>query len=67
MIKVRINAEQRELEAGLNVTELLALVGVAQAGVMVEKNGEVINRDRFDEEPVQEGDKLELIRLIGGG
>ncbi len=35
--------------------------------IVIEKNGEVVHRDRFKEEILQEGDTLEIVRFVGGG
>ncbi len=36
-------------------------------GIIVELNQEIIHRDQWKEQPVKEGDVIELIQFIGGG
>lgn len=35
--------------------------------VVVERNGEILRRNRYPEVPVEEGDVLELVHFVGGG
>ena len=35
--------------------------------VVVERNGEIVARDRLAETPVQEGDTLEIVQMMAGG
>ncbi len=35
--------------------------------VVVEKNGEIVNRDIFESEELSDGDVLEIVRFVGGG
>jgi thiamine biosynthesis protein ThiS len=67
LIEVRINGGSRALRPGLDLARLLEELGVSARTVIVEKNGEVIQRERFGQEPVEDGDAIELIQLMGGG
>ncbi|MCP4601315.1 MAG: sulfur carrier protein ThiS [Proteobacteria bacterium] len=67
MIDVSINGEKQSVSNGLNLTGLLQELGVSESVLVVEQNGEMIRKDRFDENQVSDGDVLELIRLTGGG
>ena len=67
MIEVWINGERRSVEAGLTVAQLLEALGVQTAVAVVEKNLAVVSRDAYGTEPVEPGDRIELIRLMGGG
>lgn len=66
-INVSINGEPRTASKGINLAELLDELGVREHILLVELNGEMIRRERFDEEKVNDGDILELIRVAGGG
>ena len=67
MIEVSINGEKRSLSAGLSLAKLLDELGVREQILLVELNGEMVRRERFDDEKVESGDILELIRVAGGG
>ncbi len=67
MIEVSINGETRSVSEGLKLSRLLEELGVHEHILLVEMNGDMIRREHFDENTVEEGDILELIRIIGGG
>ena len=67
MINVTINGEQKEVTGGLTVDGLLRKLGIPKDSVIVERNKTPLNRDRYTDEPVEDGDQLELIQLMGGG
>ena len=66
-MEVTINGERRKLPAGINVSELLERLNVDASRVVVERNREVLPRERYDATPVAEGDFLELVEIVGGG
>ncbi len=65
-MKVKINGESREVAAA-TVSGLLEELGLHPQGTMVERNREIVDRQRFQETRLTEGDILELVRLVGGG
>ena len=67
MIHIWVNGERRAIDGQMNVQELLQRLGVPEQVVIVERNLKIVPRDSYGEEPVEAGDKLELVRLMGGG
>jgi sulfur carrier protein len=67
MISVTINGEPRRFEAPLNCAELLARLELAGKRVALERNGAIVPRGRFAEQPVLDGDRLEIVVAVGGG
>jgi sulfur carrier protein len=67
MIEVQINGERREIRDGGSVAALLDALGVPKAVAVVERNGEVVPRSELDREIVTSGDRIEIVRLMGGG
>jgi len=66
-IRVQINGDTREIPAGRTVTDLLAHLGLHPRLVVVEYNREILDRERYSETQVREGDSLELVHFVGGG
>ena len=66
-MKVTVNGEERDLAAGTNAAMLLELLGLAASRVAVERNREVIPRERLSEVCLVEGDRVEVVRFVGGG
>jgi thiamine biosynthesis protein ThiS len=66
-MEIRVNGETRQWDRSLTVRDLLEALGVRPDGVVVERNLEIVPRERITEEMVEDGDSLEIIRLVGGG
>ena len=67
MISIIVNGEQRQFNAPLNCTELLARLELAGKRVALERNGEIVPRSRFPEQVLADGDALEIVVAVGGG
>jgi sulfur carrier protein len=66
-MKLTVNGETRDLPAGRTLSELLCELGIDRNPVAVELNRRVVPRDRHGETILQEGDRLEIVTLVGGG
>ena len=66
-MKLRVNGEEREVEAGITVAQLLQTLGFDSVGVAVAVDRQVVPRGRYSEHTLDEGDEVELIRAVGGG
>lgn len=66
---VTVNGQHRELEAGVTVASLLALLDVAAEGrgVAVALDEVVVPRSRWSETTVGEGALVEIVAAIQGG
>jgi len=67
MIEIAVNGRTMSVEEGLTVGRLLERLGLPAGRVAVERNRNVIPRGRHDAEPVEAGDRFELVTLVGGG
>ena len=52
---------------GKSISDLLKELSVEVKGVAVEKNGTLVHREVFDNEPLSQGDIVEVVRFVGGG
>lgn len=66
-IRVRVNGKDREVARGLSVRSFLESLGVHPGMVVVELNREILQRDRYGETDLSQGDTLELVHFVGGG
>lgn len=64
---IEVNGEQRELADGTTIATLLRELEVTQPHVAVEVNLEVVPRARHGETTLHDGDRLEVVTLVGGG
>ncbi len=67
MITLVINGEPRQLESRMTVAACLRSLGLDGRFIAVARNGEVVERDQFDVVELGEGDRVELVRPVGGG
>lgn len=65
-MEITVNGKPIMLEAEVPLDRFLADRGLPEASV-VERNGEIIQRDRRHLVTLREGDALEIVRLVGGG
>ncbi len=64
---VLVNGERRELKSPATVAELLERLELPLRGVAVEVNEQIVPRTRHAEHRLAEGDRLEIVSLVGGG
>lgn len=67
MIRVIINGEEQSLQRPLTVAEYIGSLPVNRRWVAVARNGEVVPRHRWAEVLIQDGDVIEVVRMVGGG
>ncbi len=66
-MRLVLNGSEREVGEATTVAELLDALGIPRATVVVERNGEVLSRERYPEVALGNGDRLEVVRFVGGG
>ena len=66
-MQVVVNGEPREVPAGATVETLLAALGLAGRPVAVERNREIVPRSVHGATPLAEGDRVEIVTMVGGG
>lgn len=66
-MQIVFNGEPREVGANVTVAELLAQLGLTPRQVAVEVNLEIAPRDRHGDWVLQDGDRVEVVTLVGGG
>ncbi len=66
-MKLIINGEVREAPELRTVAELASWMDLPAFGSAVELNGEVVRKAQHETTPLKEGDRLEVVRLVGGG
>jgi sulfur carrier protein len=66
-IEIVLNGGRAEAPAGCSVAELVASLGLAPAAVAVERNERLVRRSEHATTRLAEGDRIELVTLVGGG
>ena len=67
-MQIKVNGASQEIEAGLNLADLLVRNQVEQPDmVSVQLNGEFVQRDRVVATTLKEGDEVDFLYFMGGG
>ena len=67
MISLQVNGKNVELEGPTPLLEYLDKLGVNPRAVAVEHNGEILERAAYAGVTLREGDRVEIVRMVGGG
>lgn len=65
-MKLVLNGKEREVQAQ-QVEALVAELGLPLAAALVEHNGTALLRSEWTKTSLQDGDRLEIIRMVAGG
>jgi sulfur carrier protein len=65
-MKLILNGREREVQA-TQVEDLVAELGLPLAAALVEHNGTALLRSEWAMTNLQNGDRLEIIRMVAGG
>lgn len=66
-ISVQVNGESQTFTESLGLLELLTQIDMNPRLVAVEYNGEILHRQYWSETKIQNGDRLEIVTIVGGG
>ncbi|MEJ2346739.1 MAG: sulfur carrier protein ThiS [Gammaproteobacteria bacterium] len=66
-MEIIVNGEAREVDDSLSAAQLLEALGLAGQRVAVEINLEIVPRSEFEQHRLSPGDRVEVVRAIGGG
>lgn len=67
MISLQVNGKKVELHERTPLLDYLRTLAVDARAVAVEHNGEIVERSRFGDVVLDEGDRVEIVRMVGGG
>jgi sulfur carrier protein len=62
-----VNGDRREIPEGSTVSNLLLLLELPEGRIAVERNRQVIPCSCHSQTQLLEGDRIELVRFVGGG
>jgi len=66
-MQLEINGKKETVAEGINVRALLEAKGINPNLVACELNLTILKRATLAETPLHDGDRLEIIQMIGGG
>ena len=66
-MRVVINGREQAVEGSVTVSDLLRRLEIAGPSVAVELNRNILPKTQHENTLLQEGDRLEIVTLVGGG
>jgi thiamine biosynthesis protein ThiS len=66
-VNVTVNGRRHDAAPGESVESLLDRLGLAARYALVERNGEPVERARYPETALEDGDTLVVARPVAGG
>ncbi len=67
MIDIEVNGKHQQIAANSSVSDLIAALGLEGQAVAVERNQHVVPRNLHRQTTLEPGDRVELVRFVGGG
>jgi thiamine biosynthesis protein ThiS len=67
MVTITVNGEQRSVNPGSTVTDLLRELCLDSGRVAIERNLEILSRPDWQKTILQAGDHYEIVQFVGGG
>ncbi|HLY10512.1 MAG TPA: sulfur carrier protein ThiS [Planctomycetota bacterium] len=62
-----VNGEPKTVADGLTLAQFVRELGLERNPIAVELNRQVVPRDRHGDTRLADGDRLEIVTLVGGG
>tara|TARA_Y100001933_G_scaffold169646_1_gene167783 strand:+ start:179 stop:385 length:207 start_codon:yes stop_codon:yes gene_type:complete len=68
-MKIRVNGEERLIKSNksISLSETIKVLGYSSNTVVVEVNKIIINSEEWEDKYIKNGDKLEIVSIVGGG
>ncbi len=69
-MKIRINGKEKKIELENEkafLSSTLEFLGYKKNTVVVELNDLIINSKKWENQIIKEGDRLEIVSIVGGG
>ena len=65
--KIQLNGDPYEINYGTNLNELLNKLKIEKNKVAIEINGEIVQKEKYQNLVLNKDDKVEIVHFIGGG
>ena len=65
--KIQLNGVSYKINDGTNLNELLNKLNIQTNKVAIEVNGEIIEKNKYQNLILNKNDKVEIVHFIGGG
>jgi sulfur carrier protein len=66
-VTIEFNGNEQQVDESTTILDLLEQSGVEPRYCAVELNMEIVPRSHYASQSVKEGDRIEVVTLVGGG
>ena len=69
-MKITVNGEEKTIESNkkqISLSLILNKLGYEPKTIVVEVNEVIVNSKKWDETAIKNGDRLEIVTIVGGG
>jgi thiamine biosynthesis protein ThiS len=66
-VRLTVNGEQRQVQAERNISALVALLGLDERKIAIERNLAIVPRSLWSATALADGDRIEIVHFVGGG
>ncbi len=66
-ITLQVNGESKQCPGQTTLPQFLEALGMNPRLVAVEYNGEILHRQFWESTTLKQGDRLEIVTIVGGG
>ena len=69
LMKLLVNGKEVQVEDGITILDLLERSGIQirPVGLAVAVNEEIVPKSKYAEYRLKEGDRVEIVNIVGGG
>ena len=64
---IQLNGDPYEINTGTNLNKLLNKLKIQKSKVAIEVNGEIVEKNKYQNLILNKNDKVEIVNFIGGG
>ncbi len=65
--KIQLNGDPYEINNGTSLNQLLNKLKIKKTKVAVEINGEIVEKNKYENMILRRNDRVEIVHFIGGG
>ncbi|MEM6885062.1 MAG: sulfur carrier protein ThiS [Verrucomicrobiota bacterium] len=66
-VEITLNGETKSFENSTTLMDLVEAHGLKVNAILIELNGEAILRSQWSTRKIQQGDRMEFLRVVAGG
>jgi len=67
MTKVILNGKEHAFKEGQTLLSIIESHGLKPQAIVAQVNDEIVAKDKYSQHPLNDGDRIELIKFMAGG